>query len=266
MAYVIMFLVMVGFGGLGYWRGGLRLGLGLLPLVCATVLLWLFGGIAYRIDAFRNIGLVWPGLILMLLGLAAGYTGQFFLRRKLPKDRHQYDRIAGAAVGVFMAVVITWLGTVYYWVYQVSKQHDVSSTTTGLARTLNGGFVRWIPGVGNGSDAMMVLVDIASADEGVQQMVIADLGLDELRDLPEMQEVLNDAEIVDAIERMQNGNVFAFMTLQKHPLVLGLAENPDFMAAVERLSLKDIAESIRYAEEGGLRNEGDGDGGGEGGG
>lgn len=249
MAYIVMFFVMVGFGGFGYWRGGLRLGIGLVPLACATALLWLFGGLAYRIDAFRNAGLVWPGLMLVLVGLAGGYVGQFFLKKKLPKDTHQYDRVAGAAIGAFLAVVVTWLGAVYYWVYQVSKHHEVSNTTTGLVRSLNGGFVRWIPGVGSGSDAMMVLVDIASADEQVQQKVIADLGLDDLRDLPEMQAVLNDAEIADAIERMRGGNVFAIMTLQKHPLILGLADSPDFMAAVHRLSLKNIGEAIRNAEE-----------------
>ena len=72
MAYIIFFLVAVAFGGHGYWLGAKRFGLVLLPLLIASILLWLLGPWFYRIDALRNAGLVWPGLILSLTGLIGG--------------------------------------------------------------------------------------------------------------------------------------------------------------------------------------------------
>jgi len=249
LSYLFMFIVVAGMGALGYWRGGMRLGLYLAPLILASLLLWMFGGLFYHIDFLRNLGLIWPATILIIVGLALGYTVRFVTKKRLPKEIHQYDRIAGSVIGVFLAVIITWLGVVYYWVYSTSHQRDVSYTTTSLARTLNNGVIRWIPGVGSGSEAIMVLTEIAAADEEVQQQAIEDLGIDDLQDLPEIQRVLNDAEVNAAIERMQGGNPMALLSLQKHPLILQLAESEDVQVAVDRLSLHTIAEALRNAEQ-----------------
>lgn len=249
MAYIYLFLAMVVFGAYGYWRGGLRFGLGLLPLVIASLLLWLLGGIFYRLEFLSNLGLMWPGLILIILGLAIGYTTRFLVNKKIPKEKKQYDRIIGSVIGVLVAMVMTWLATVYVWLYATSRQQEVSLTTSGLAKTLNKGVVQWIPGLSSSSETMMMFVEIASADENVQQLVIEDLELDQLYNLPELQDVINDAGIVDNIESLQTGNIIALLKLQKNPLIIKLIESDDVQEAISRLSLEEIVNAIQKAED-----------------
>jgi len=246
---IILFILAVGgLAALGWWRGGSRLGLALAPLLLCSVFLWLAGGIAYQIDMMRNLGLVWPALFLIIPGLIGGYLLRYWLRKKLPKDPPRTDRIIGAGVGVLLGVMITWLGLVYQTVIVASRQGTPSSFSMGMARTLNNGVVRWIPGVGAGSTAVMDLVDIATAPDQVREQVVQDLNLDSLRDVPEMQAIIEDPDIRAEIESIQRGNILALWRLQKDQRILALFNNREVRDVLDRVSLDDIADAINRAE------------------
>lgn len=245
MALVIMFFLIVGFAGLGFWRGGMRLGLTLAPLLIASILFWLFGGLFYRLDFLVNLGLMWPGTILFTIGLLAGYALRFYLRKKLPEERHTADRIVGAVAGVLIAVVLSWLGLVYFNVKAASDARQVSATNVGIARALNGAVVRWIPGLGAGANSLTNAMDIAMADEEVRRRAVEDLDLVDLRDVPEVTALLEDNATAADIDAAAQGSITALFRLQKNPLVIALFESEQIQEVLKRLSLDDISEAVR---------------------
>jgi len=242
----------IAFGVYGYYRGALRLGLSLAPLLIAGALLWIFGAAVYRIDALRNAGLVWPGLILMLVGLAGGYAVWFIGRRKLPKEVHRNDRVCGSVLGVIISLVVVWLGCVYFVVLSASSGGGGNGgSTLWLARALTT--------VGAGSDTMMDMVEIASADENVRRQAVADLGLDSLVDLPEMQAVIDDGATQEDLQKAAQGSMTALWRLQKNPHILKLVETEEIIEVVDRHSLEGLAEVVRNAKQ---NDAGDGEHGG----
>ncbi len=246
----LLFLIAVGgMVALGAWKGGARLGLALAPLLICSIFLWIGGSIAYQITFMRNWGLVWPALFLIIPGLVGGYALKYWLKKKLPETPHRTDRIIGGGVGLIMGVTLTWLGLVYHTVWTASKEGDLSAFNQGMARTLNNGIVRWIPGIGAGSESVMNLVDIATADKQVQRKAIEDLGLDKLTDIPEMQAILDDPEIREKIESVQRGNILALWDLQKNPSILALMENPELQAAIKDLSIEDLADAVNTSDD-----------------
>jgi len=250
MAFVFLFLVAAGLGAYGYYRGAARFGLALLPLLLAAALIWLLGPLIYGIDGLRNAGLIWPGLVLFVCGVSGGYTLQFYCRKRLPKKCHRYDRIGGVAVGLLVSMVLVWIGCVYYVVWSSSNRPDRSTGSAGwLANALNTGVVRWVPGVGSGSDAMMRMVEIATAEEAVRRQAIEDLGLSGLADLPEMQVVLNDEQTQADVQAAAKGNIAAIWRLQKNPHLLRLLETDEVRQVLTARSLKDIAAAVRKARK-----------------
>ncbi len=248
MLAIFFFLIAVGgLVSLGWWKGGARIGLALAPLMTCSIFLWLGGGIAYQIDFMRNHGLVWPALYLIIPGLIGGYALRFWLKKKLPDEPTRHDRIAGSVIGFFMGIVITWLGLVYYSVWTFTPDTQVSSFNMGVARVLNNGVVRWIPGVGAGADNMMGLVDIATAPEDVQRKVVDDLDLMGLADLPEMQAIVDDPELREQIESLQSGNILALWQLQKNQRILDLYESEAIREVLERVSLTDLSQAVQDA-------------------
>ncbi len=249
MAYLFLLIAVVGLGAVGWWRGFLRVGTALLPLLCASLLLWLFGGLLYRVDALRGMGLLWPGTILLFLGLAAGYTARYFLKRRFETEIALWDRISGSVLGVLLGLMVTWLGLVYFNVRAASQHKPMSETSAGMARALNDGFVRWIPGIGAGSMAMTSMMEIASADEEVRQRAVELLDIDDLADSPAIGRMMDDPATSADIEAASRGSVGALYRLQKNPLVLGLADDEEFMTAVRRLTLDEMVRAVRQAEE-----------------
>jgi len=245
---ILLFLVAVGgLMALGWWKGGARIGLALAPLLICSIFLWIAGSIAYEIDMMRNLGLVWPAVFLIVPGLVGGYLLRFWLKKKLPDEPGGRDRIIGAATGFFMGIVITWLGLVYQVVWVTSHDGQASSFNMGMARTLNDGVVRWIPGIGAGSGAIMDLVDVATAAEDVQRQAVKDLGLGKLSDTPEMQAIVNDPAIREQIESIRRGNVAALWRLQKDERVLALFKSAEIREILDRVSLDDISRAVKKA-------------------
>ena len=247
---IFLFLLAVGvLGWYGWYRGGAKLGLALAPVLICSIFLWIAGGIAYQIDMMRDLGLVWPALFLIIPGLVGGYALRFWLRKKLPDTPSQRDRVIGGVVGLFMGLVVTWLGLVYQTVWVASHNGVPSSFNMGVAKTLNGGFIRWVPGIGAGSDAVMNMVDIATAPEDVQREAARDLGLDRLSELPEMQAVVEDPEIQKQIESIKRGNMLAIWSLQKDKRVLDLLQSEKVHEILQDISLEDISEAVQAAKE-----------------
>lgn len=246
MAYVVLVLVAGLFGAYGCWRGASRFGLAVLPLMLASLLLWLLGPVVYRIDALRHAGLIWPGLILAFVGVVGGYVLRAFVRMKLPKKPQRADRIGGSLIGLVIGVMAVWLGCVY--VTTLSAKEGAAATdgaAARLARTLNGAAIRWIPGIGSGSDAMMNLMDIATAGEEARRRAVEKLGLERLAELPEMQAVMEDAVTKADIDEAATGSIFALLRLQSDPRVLKLLETKDVREVLNRRSLEEMAETVR---------------------
>jgi len=248
MALFIVFLVVVGLGALGYWRGSMRLGLILLPLASASLLLWILGGPIYRFDAVRNIGFIWPGIFLIVVGLGAGYALQWFLKKKLPEDRATWDRVAGAVLGVFIAVIASWVILVYATLWTATRSGSEGSSAE-MARALNGGFVRWVPGVGSISDMTMVMVELGTTDEQVQSRAIDILGIQDLANDPYVQAVLDDPTIQADLQAASQANMVALFRLQRNPLILDLAKSDAIQQTLDRISLDDIAAAVEAAKK-----------------
>jgi len=249
MAYIIFLFVLAGFTALGWWQGGLRLLLWLTPLLLASFLIWVFAGILYRIDFLVGFGLVWPAAIPLVLGFAGGGFIRHYGKKKLPEKTHQYDRIGGAVFGVFVAVVVTWLGTVFFWMNAISNQNQASQATMDLARSLNGGVVRWIPGIGAGSQSMTEMIQIASASDEARQRAVEKLGIVDLMEHPDIRKVVDDPEIQATIESIGNLNIAALWRLQSDDRIIALFETPEIQDVVKRISLSDINDAIDESEK-----------------
>ncbi|UCC31256.1 MAG: hypothetical protein JSU86_03065 [Phycisphaerales bacterium] len=250
MAIGVLFIVAAAFGAYGCFRGALRFLLTLLPLILASVLLWLLGPLLYRIDILRNAGLMWPPAILVILGVAGGYVLRFIGRKKLPKRIHLADRIGGAALGLLLSLVVVWLGCVYVTVWSSSQDSARDSGSTArLARALDSAVLRWIPVVGSGSRSMTDLMEISTADEEVRRRALKELGFDGLLDDPQMQAVLDDPETMQDIEAAAKGSIPALWRLQKSPKILQLVESERAREAIDSHSLEAIVEAIRRTKQ-----------------
>jgi len=246
MAYVMLAAVAGLFGLYGYWRGASRFGLALVPLLFASLLLWLLGPSFYRIDALRNAGLIWPGMLLTLIGIIGGYVLRAFLRMKLPKKPGRADRVGGSLIGIVIAVIVVWLGCVYVTALSAKDGNaPADSSAAQLARTLNNTAIRWIPGIGTGSDAMTNLMDIATAGEDARRHAVESLGLGRLAELPETRAVMENAVTKADVDEAAGGSVTALLRLQKDPRVLKLLESKDVSEILNRQTLEEIAETVR---------------------
>ncbi|MGD2111437.1 MAG: CvpA family protein [Phycisphaerae bacterium] len=252
MAYISLALVAGLFGVYGYWRGASRFGLALVPLIFASLLAWLLGPVMYRVDSLRNLGLIWPGLMLVFAGLIGGYVVRALLRMKLKKKLHPADRVGGSLIGIVIGVIVVWLGCVV--VTTVSAKGGGGSnagSAADLARTLNKTAIRWIPGVGTGSDTLTDLMDIAAAGDDARRRAVEELGLDRLSHLPEMQAVVEDSVTQADIDKAAGGSVTALLRLQKDPRILRLLETQDVREFMRDQSIGEIADTIRrYQDEG----------------
>lgn len=250
MAIGVLLIVAAAFGAYGYFRGGLRFLLALLPLILASFLLWLLGPLLYRIDVLRSVGLVWPPAVLVILGVVVGYVLQFVGKKKLPSKIHIADRIGGSVLGVLISLIVVWLGCVYVAVWSASRDSDTGSGSAArLARVLDSAVLRWVPIVGSGSRSMTGLMEISTADEEVRRRALQELGFDRLLDDPQMRAVLDDPEIRQDIEAAAKGSMAALWRLQKSPKILQLVESEEIREVIDRHSLDEIVEAVRRSKQ-----------------
>lgn len=248
MTYLVLVLVVCVLGAWGYWRGALRIVYGLAPLIFASALMWLLSGVLYRSDFITSAGLAWPLILPLVVGLSGGYVLQFFVRKKLPREPHRVDRIAGAAVCSLLAVVLVWVGSLYVALRGASADGSLASSRTAPARALNRAVVRWIPAVGTGSDSLMSVVEIASADEDVRRRAAENLKIDHLLSSEPLQKMIDDAATHDDLVAASGGNILALWRLQKNALIHEFYKSAEVQDAIRRLSLADIAAAVREAQ------------------
>ena len=250
MAIGVLVIVAAALGAYGCYRGALRFLLALLPLIVASVLLWLLGPLLYRIDMLRNAGLMWPPALLVILGVVGGYVLRFIGRKKLPKRLHLADRIGGCALGCLLSLIVVWLGCVYVTVWSSSQDSERDSGSTArLARALDSAVLRWIPVVGSGSRSMTGLMEISTADEEVRRRALKDLDFDRLLDDPQVRAVLDDPETMQDIEAAGKGSIPALWRLQKSPKILQLVESERAREAINNRSLEAIVEAVRRSRQ-----------------
>ncbi len=249
MTYLVLLIAAGGMGAWGYWRGGLRIAYGLAPLLFASALMWIFSGLLFRSDFITSAGLAWPFILPVVIGVAGGYVLQFFIRKRLPGKPHQADRVAGAAACVVVAVVMVWLFSLLIGLRHGSANGALTAADTGAARALNNALVRWIPAVGTGSDSLMSVVEIASADEDVRQKAAEALKIDHLSGSETFQRMLDDATTNDDLMAASRGNLLALWRLQKNPLIYEFYKSEEMQDVMARLTLADIAQAVRDAQK-----------------
>lgn len=245
---IIAVVAIGGLGTYGWWRGGRRLGLALGPLLIASILLWLFSPVMLKIPFFRNMGLMWPFFWPLIIGLAIGYGLQLHLRKRLPDEPTQGDRVGGVALGGFVGVVATWLGTVLLTVMAAQNPGADPGIAADVARGLNSGVVRWVPGIGAGSQATMALIEVATANDDVRNEAIDILGIRGLVDNDTLQRLANDPDTHADLEAASQMNFAALYRLQKNPLVLALADDKEFTDAMDRINPKTLLAAIDEAQ------------------
>lgn len=249
MAVGMLIIVAAALGTYGYFRGAIRFFLAVLPLILASLLLWLLGPLFYRFEALRNAGLAWPGLMLLVFGSVAGYAVRFVAKRKLPRKIHRADRIGGSIIGVLVSVVVVWLGCVYATMWSAARQDGGGGGSAArLAHTIDSVALQWIPVVGSGSTTMMGLLEISTADEEVRRQALHELGFDRLFDVAQIRSVMEDAETRKDVEAAARGNVAALWRLQRNPKVLQLVDSEEVREAVDKLSLDEIVEAVRRSK------------------
>lgn len=249
MTYLVLVFLACSMGAWGYWRGGLRVLYGLAPLIFASILIWLFSGLLYRAEFIVTAGLAWPLILPAVIGLMGGYVLQFFVRKKLPKEPHRADRIAGATLCVFISVIMVWMVSLLIALSGKSPDGTVAYSRTAPARFLNKAVVRWIPAVGTGSDSLMSVVEIASADEGVRRKAAENLKIDHLLNSDALIKMQNDAATYDDLVAASSGNLLALWRLQKNPLVYEFYKSEEVQDVMTRLTLADIALAVQDAKK-----------------
>lgn len=250
MAIAVLLIVAAALGAYGYFRGASRFLLSLLPLILASLLLWLVGSTFYRIDALRGVGLVWPPAVLVILGASAGSVLLVICKKGLSKKIHRADRIGGCVLGVLISIAVVWLGCVYLTVWSATRAGDRGDRSAArLAQLIDTVFLRWIPVVGSGSTAVMDLLEISTADDEVRQRALQDLAFDRLLDVPQVRAVLDAPEIQEDVEAAAGGSIPAMWRLQKNPKILELVESEEFRETIDSHSLHEIVEAVRKSKQ-----------------
>ncbi len=251
MAAIVLLLIALGVacGAYGYFRGGMRLGVSLLPPIVVAAAFWLFGATCFGMASVRNYGLVWPALLILVPSLTAGLGIRYLIQRRLPKRVHMVDRAAGALAGLVGSLLLAWLGCVQFAILAAARDPGREDGPAILfARAVNGAFIQRIPIVGSGGRTMMNLLEIATAEESVRRAAVVELGLDRLRELPEMQAILSDTATQADIEAAAKGNLSALWRLQRNAQILRLFDNEEMAAAVSRRTLDELADGVRRAK------------------
>lgn len=254
----ILLLALAGLGYLGYRLGGIRLALGLLPLVLAGFAVQWLGPVFFWLDLHRAIGLLGALAVAIVLGLVLGEVIRLVVKKKLlskEKERHRADRIAGVAVGALLAVCSVWAGVTLHRTI-IARQQFTSGTVaaqpSGLDRLgglLGSGVARVLPGAGTYAHDVNLLVEIAGAPPAAREQAVRDLDLDKLRDLPEMQAIQNDERTVRDVQAAQRGNFAAVLRLQRNRLVIDLIETEEMQEALRQVTLERLIKRVRHHAE-----------------
>ncbi len=108
-----------------------------------------------------------------------------------------------------------------------SKTTDAQAAIADLCTIAHRGFLRHLPLVGDASDEVQALLQILKADAEDHRRIVDAFDLEGIRDLPEMQTALNDAGVQRELDRLRRGSLLALFHLQRHPLILAIAECND---------------------------------------
>lgn len=250
MAIIVFILITAALGTYGYIRGAIRFCLTLLPGLFTSALVLFFCTTLYQIDSLRKAGLIWPGLILMLVSACGGYILQYFARKIVPKTQYQVDRIGGVAIGLLLSIIMVWLGCVYFVIWSTSNQPKREpGSADWLADTLHTSVIQWIPLLNTGSDIMMDMTELATTNKSVRRQAIKSLGLDKLVDIPQIRALLEDKQTQADIQAASKGDIYAIWRLQQNPLVMELFETEEITDMISGISFDDVSKAVREAKK-----------------
>ncbi len=255
----ILLSVLTAFGYLGYRLGGIRLALGLLPLVLAGFAVQWLGPLFFRLDLHRSLGLLGAIGAAIVIGLVLGEALRFLIKKKLlsrDKERHQADRIAGVVLGAVIALCTAWTGITLHRTLIARQQQTTGSFAaerSGLDRlgsALGTGVAHLLPGAGTYARDVNLLVELAGAPPAAREQAVRDLDLDKLRDLPELKAIQADARTIRDVEAAQQGNFVAVLRLQQNRLIIDLIETEEMQRALKHVTLQRLLERVRHHAQG----------------
>ncbi|HEB61353.1 MAG TPA: hypothetical protein ENJ06_05960 [Phycisphaeraceae bacterium] len=242
----------------GWRRGGMRLGLLLVPLICMGLSVRWLGPLLFRLNVHHLLGLLGTGLTAAILGLVVGEVVYFLLRKRLPvgEERNQTDRYFGVAVGLLLSLLLAWTGSTIMQIRAAERYLATGDLQTGAKRSafagaVQRGLVSWIPGVGGFTRDIDLLIEFTTASQEARRQALRKLELDRLSELPQLQAVADDDRTVRDIEAAQRGNIAAILRLQHNPLIIDLVETPQMRRALDRVTLRQLTEEVRKAEAAG---------------
>lgn len=217
--------------------GGRRLGRWLLMYAAAGTAAWATARAALDANWYWPLGLLTPFIAstiaatLALLLVHKLFAAKLFAAKPPSTPLGTVNRAFGGLLGTIIGgslAIAAWLllPLCVATPMQAGKSTagDVQAAIADLCSIAHRGFFRHVPVVGNASNEVQALLEILQADTADHRRIVHAFDLEGIRDLPEIQAAINDPNVRRELSRLRGGSLLALFQLQRHPLILAVAE------------------------------------------
>lgn len=233
---VLLTVLLIAAGtAVGRYFGGRRLVRWLLLYAAAGTAAWATARAALDANWYWPLGLLTPVIASTVAAtLALLIAHKLFAAKPPSKPLGTANRTFGALFGTIIGgslAIATWLLLPLCVASPMqagkSTAGDVQAAIADLCSIAHRSFLRHVPVVGNASNEVQALLEILQADTTDHQRIVHAFDLESIRDLPAMQTALNDSGVRRELRRLRDGSLVALFQLQRHPLILAVAECDD---------------------------------------
>lgn len=230
---VLLTVLLIAAGtAVGRHFGGRRLGRWLLLYAAAGTAAWATARAALDADWYWPLGLLTPFIASTIAATLALLLAHKLFAAKPPSTplgtaNRAFGGLLGTIIGGSLAIA-AWLllPLCVATPMQAGKSTagEVQAAIADLCSIAHRGFFRHVPVVGNASNEVQALLEILQADTADHRRIVHAFDLEGIRDLPEMQAAINDPNVRRELSRLRGGSLLALFQLQRHPLILAVAE------------------------------------------
>ncbi|MFT4511497.1 MAG: hypothetical protein ACI89X_003286 [Planctomycetota bacterium] len=215
--------------------GGRRLVRWMLLYAVAGFAAWGTARIALDSNWYWPLGLLTPVIASTIAATIALLLANKVFAAKPPaepagKANRAFGGLLGTCIGGSLAIA-TWLLLPLCVATPTqpdrSKAGEAQAAIADLCSIAHRGFLRHLPVVGNASDEVQALLEILRADVVDHRRIVDAFDLESIRDVPAMQAALDNPGVHRELQRLRNGSLLALFRLQRHPLVLAVAESDE---------------------------------------
>jgi len=238
-AFLLMTMLPIASGlYLGRRFGGRRMLRWLLMYAIAAAAAWGTARLALDANCHWPFGLLTPFVLSTIAATATLLITRRVLRTRpqqlqrsdLPQQSRP-DAIAGAIGGSLLggiAAIATWLLVPLLVTTSRHAPESAGSTQTAIAdlcSIAHQGFLQHLPILGEASNEATALVEILRASPAQHRRLAEELGFHEIQDLPAVRAALDSGEVRQELRALRGGNLLALYRLQRHALIVAIAEN-----------------------------------------